>query len=116
MGSYQAQHSRPSRRLTLCSWTVGKVVFHFVKPPYPSIPKQKTNSLAFRHASATSQGGVCFGLGGDHGIASGTRLIIERCNHPQFRRSLQTTCYDLLRHSNRARYGIGPTGPANRPE
>ena len=48
-----------------------------------------------------------FGLGRDDRIASRTRPIIERFDHPQFRRSLQTTCHRLLRHPNRARHGIG---------
>ena len=41
------------------------------------------------------------------GIASRTRPIIECLDHPQFRRSLQTTCHGLLRHPNRARHGVG---------
>ena len=38
-------------------------------------------------------------------------LLIERRDHPQFRGSLQTTCYGLLRHPSRARYGIGRRVP-----
>jgi hypothetical protein len=32
--------------------------------------------------------------------------IIERRDHPQFRRSLQTACHGLLRHPNRTRHGL----------
>ena len=48
-----------------------------------------------------------FRLGRDDRIASRTRPIIERRDHPQFRRSLQTACHGLLRHLNRTRHGIG---------
>ena len=48
-----------------------------------------------------------FRLGRDDGITSCTRPIIKRLDHPQFRRSLQTTCHGLLRHPNRARHGVG---------
>jgi hypothetical protein len=48
-----------------------------------------------------------FRLSRDDGIASRTRPIIERLDHPQFRRALQTTCHGLLRHPNRARHSIG---------
>jgi hypothetical protein len=48
-----------------------------------------------------------FRLGRDDRIASGTRPIIQRLDHPQFRRSLETACHCLLRHPNGARHGIG---------
>jgi hypothetical protein len=51
------------------------------------------------------QPGFC--LGRDHGIASRTRTIIQRLDHPQFRRSLQAACHCLLRHPNRARHCVG---------
>src|SRR5271165_2197234 len=47
-----------------------------------------------------------FRLGRDYRIASRTRPIIQRLDHPQFRRSLKTACHGLLRHPNRARHGI----------
>src|SRR6201981_18975 len=47
-----------------------------------------------------------FRLGRDYRIASRTRPIIQRLDHPQFRRSLKTACHGLLRHLNRARHGI----------
>ena len=43
----------------------------------------------------------------DHAIASRTRTVIERLDHPQFRRALQATCHCLLRHPHRARHGVG---------
>jgi hypothetical protein len=48
-----------------------------------------------------------FGLGCDDRIASRPRPIIQRLDHAQFRRSLQTACHRLLRHPNRARRGTG---------
>jgi hypothetical protein len=48
-----------------------------------------------------------FRLGRDDRIASRTRPIIERRDHPQFRRALKTACHRLLRHPDRARHGIG---------
>jgi len=47
-----------------------------------------------------------FRLGRDDRIASRTRPIIERRDHPQFRCSLQTACHGLLRHLNHTRHGI----------
>jgi len=47
-----------------------------------------------------------FRLGGDNRIASCPRPIIQRLDYAQFRRSLQTACHRLLRHSNRARHCI----------
>jgi NAD(P)-dependent dehydrogenase (short-subunit alcohol dehydrogenase family) len=38
-----------------------------------------------------------------------TRPIIERRDHPQFRRALQTACHGLLRHPHRTRHRIGRT-------
>ena len=48
-----------------------------------------------------------FRLGGDDGITSRTRPIIQRLDHPQFRRSLQTARHRLVRHPDRARHCIG---------
>jgi hypothetical protein len=83
------------RRLSLCSWTVGQAVFHFVKPPYPSIPNKKPPLC-----HATRQG---FGLGGDNGdpCQPNDRLLLGASLHrghlSRFRGPAQIICATNLR-------------------
>jgi hypothetical protein len=77
-----------------------------VRGEQPSSPQLvRITQLLGLLARQRHQPGFC--LGGDDGIASGARSIIQRLDHPQFHRALQAACHSLLRHPNRARHRIG---------
>ena len=50
------------------------------------------------------QPGLCFGR--NDRVASGARPIIERLDHPQFRRSFEAAGHGLLRHPNPPRHHV----------
>jgi hypothetical protein len=97
---------RPLGQLPQARMPGGRPVLTGVRGEQPSGPQfVRITQLPGLPARQRHQPG--FRLVRDDRIASCTRPIIQRLDHPQFRRSLKAACHGLLRHPNRARHGIG---------